>query len=110
MYTFVSVKSFITYCLLLSFFVLLTPRDIWHECEHHAVEHHDMDPHHSSTDPSFEDGNCNVCDFDLGFVTRPSFVQFTFDKQVFVNRLYTVFSFFTKDKFQQFTHRGPPTV
>ena len=90
--------------------MLLTPRDIWHECEHHAVEHHVLDHHHSSTYQSFEDGNCNVCDFDLGFITRPSFVHFTYDKQVFVNRTYTAYSLYTKDKFQQFSHRGPPTV
>ena len=110
MYTFVSVKSFITYCLLLSFFVLLTPRDIWHECEHHAVEHHEMDHQHSSTNQSFEDGNCNVCDFDLGIISQPTFIRFIFDKVVYVDQTYTAFSFFTKDKFQQFSHRGPPTV
>lgn len=98
-------KSIIAYSLMLSFLVLLTPRSIWHECEHHDLEHK-----HSSNEQTYDQNDCFACDFDLGIISQPSFIQFIFEKNVYVNRTYTAFSLFTKDKFQHFSHRGPPTV
>jgi len=85
--------------------VLLTPRTIWHECSNHTNEEH-----HSTHEQTFDQNDCFVCDFELSIGAQPSFIWFIFEKQDFVNRTYTAFSLFTKDKFQQFSHRGPPVV
>jgi hypothetical protein len=98
-------KFLLSVSLLISFLVLLTPRTVWHECKHHDLEHH-----HASNEQTFDQNDCFACDFDLGIISQPTFIRFIFDKVVYVDQTYTAFSFFTKDKFQQFSHRGPPTV
>ena len=76
---------------------------MWHDCEHH-----DLGIEHSPNEQSLEQDDCFACDFELGIIAQPSVLQFNFEKLVFINRVYTAFSLFTKDKFQQFLHRGPP--
>jgi hypothetical protein len=57
--------------LLLSFAVLFTPRDWWHDC------HHDEDHVHvSDGELSFEQQeDCFICDYHLGYITPHTFIQ-----------------------------------
>lgn len=88
--------------LLVNFFVLLTPRDWWHHCDHHE------EFQFSHSDTHFDDGSCHFCDFDLGF--------FTIHKVPFYRALKVNYPQFQtastakneKEEIQAFLLRGPP--
>ena len=100
---FCSVKNkIISGLLLLTFFVLLTPRDWWHECDHKQFSTTTLSESH------FDDGSCDICDIDLGFFTIQSILFFRSDKPT----LPTVVSAGLLDKentpYLSFSLRGPP--
>jgi hypothetical protein len=94
----------LTYSLLLSFFVLLTPRELWHDCEQHSNHIH----HHSGT--VLKEKDCFACDFDLGIIDQVHFFEihvkggFVIPDDTFIRNgeLTSFFNFFK--------HRGPPTI
>ena len=69
------IRICIAYSLLLSFFVLVTPRTFWHNCEHsiHSHSSTSKDPHSLN---HIEKKSCFACDFDLGFVDQPTSIVF----------------------------------
>jgi hypothetical protein len=96
-------KKWLVYSLLLSFFVVLTPRELWHDCGQ-------VHEHKSFNDTHFDQKDCFACDFSLGVISHHSFHFFHFKKQYFIKFDLTLASFYFKKKFEQFSHRGPPNV
>ena len=89
--------------LLVNFFVLLTPREWWHHCDHHeAIEFSHSDTH-------FDDGSCNFCEFDLGSFTIHNFHFFTAKKQLFIAVSVAEITNKEQAAIQSFLLRGPPS-
>jgi hypothetical protein len=97
----VKLKLIIAYTLLASFFVLLTPRKIWHDCDHHKVI--------DSSEIHFDKDECYACDFSLSVVSQPQVFTYYFIKAYFTKFDLTLSSLYFKKKFEHFPHRGPPT-
>jgi hypothetical protein len=105
----VKIKIWIAYSLLLSFFVLVTPRTLWHECEHttHSHSTNSKDPHSLN---HIEKKSCFACDFDLGFVDQPgSVLSFAFEK-FFPKSIEKPFITAYKTELPHFSERGPPRI
>jgi hypothetical protein len=86
--------------LLLGFFIALTPRSWWHDCD----SHHDIE---ISGKVHVEKDNCFVCDFDLGELEQPFHFQFNFNTAFnSFSLLKDVYSF--NSSLSGFSHRGPP--
>ena len=103
------IKIWIAYSLLLSFFVLVTPRILWHNCEHteHQIINEKNDSHAVI---KLENKSCFACDFDLGFVDRPgSIVSFSFLK-FYPKNIEKPLITATKIVLPLFSQRGPPRV
>lgn len=96
----------LSYSLLLSFFVLLTPRVAWHDCEHD--EHHQQIEQSSETQAEQDD--CLACEFDLGFFTinSPNFISY--NDQVIVGNSKQILSSLNNFEGFSFSHRGPPVT
>jgi hypothetical protein len=94
----------ISYSLLLSFFVLLTPRTAWHECEHD--EHHQNV--HQSSETHVEQDDCFACDFDLGFISQPIATVFFFEKTHFPKNIAPSTTVLYLVSNYSFSRRGPP--
>ncbi len=60
-----SLKRYISISLLIAFTVLLTPREWWHECDHHAVEN---GFHHTQIDQD----DCSACDYQIAVWSLPT--------------------------------------
>lgn len=94
----------LSYALLLSFFVLLTPRIVWHDCEHED-HHHEIE---QNSETHAEQDNCFVCEFDLGFISQPVIASFYFEGPVYPNQKDSqTFKLFLQS-FDSFSRRGPP--
>ena len=96
----------LSYSLLLSFFVLLTPRETWHECDHDE-HHHDV---HQSSETHVEKDDCFACDFDLGIVSTPVLATFNFQKTDYPKGVARNVPGLELDAFSSFSLRGPPQV
>jgi hypothetical protein len=105
----VKIKIWIAYSLLLSFFVLVTPRTLWHNCEHttHSHSSSSKDPHSLN---HIEKKSCFACDFDLGFIDQPNLISYVVQKQYFPLNVKVLFSKYISSTFDNFSHRGPPIV
>jgi hypothetical protein len=112
------VKIILSYLLLSSFVVLLTPRDIWHDCDHdHEYDHSERtaffstDENHSASDaPQSIEDDCFACDFDLGFFThnQPQFL--TLLERCHCENAVRILSRFKEDPNYSFSLRGPPVT
>jgi len=67
------VSKFWSYCLLLSFAFILTPKTVFHHHEHEESEH--------STSASFEE-DCFVCSFDYSIFSAPISATLELDLQL----------------------------
>jgi hypothetical protein len=97
----VKLRRVASYLLLFSFFVLLTPRDLWHDCDHdHSVQ--------SSHEKKIDKDDCFACDYGLGVIAATS----DFNHIPFYNKLALknnlVESHLSDERFYLFLHRGPP--
>lgn len=101
-------KRWISYSLLLSFFVVLTPRTFWHNCK---TESHS---HYSSSNEKlkvhFEQKDCFACDYDLGFIDQPVFFSSSFVKIQFHKWNQVLPAQYIVSKFDFFLKRGPPLI
>jgi len=101
-------KRIVAYLLLLNFLVLFTPRDIWHECDHHS-EHHEL-----SKEIKFETvaniDFCLACDYHLGIIDTPESISFKVQSQHFNTIDQVLFSVYRSVSFDSYSHRGPPSV
>ncbi len=102
-------RVWITYSLLVSFFVLVTPRTLWHNCEHPVHSHvtKNDDPHSVN---HLEKKSCFACDFDLGLADQPTQIVSFFTPKKHVNRTNELISSIENSAFTLFNKRGPPTV
>jgi hypothetical protein len=104
----------LSYALLISFVVLLTPRDLWHDCKHEAHHHeeltslHDDQGHDSETELAEDD--CFACDFDLGVISSPVQASFNFDKVVYPNKVVIGVLRIDLNTPFVFSLRGPPQI
>jgi len=89
--------------LLVNFFVLLSPRDWWHHCEHHE------ETEFSHSDTHFDDGSCDFCDFDLSHFTIHNPQFFSPQKVAFFTIEKLNSSNFQQEAFNAFLLRGPPS-
>ena len=90
--------------LLVNFFVLLTPRDWWHQCDHYeTIEFSHSDTH-------FDDDSCDFCDFDLSVFTvhHPHF--FASQKVAFFSFENLLTNKFQQASYSSFLLRGPPII
>jgi hypothetical protein len=95
-----NLKRHISLIVLIGFFIALSPRDWWHECDNHNEIEHSGDVH-------FEKDKCFACDFDLGEIESPFQYQFHFVASVnSFDQVDEVFSF--NSTRLGFSHRGPP--
>ena len=112
-------KLILTYLLLSSFVVLLTPRDFWHDCHHDHSDHDhtenievlaDAKGHDLSSSPVEMEDDCYACDFDLGFFTknRPGFLSIM--ERVHCQNAIRILSHLNVDEGYTFSLRGPPVA
>jgi hypothetical protein len=88
--------------LLFTFFVLLTPRDWWHECDHKQFSTTTLSESH------FDDGSCDICDIDLGFFTVQSILFFRSNKPVLPSEVSAELLDKESTTYLSFSLRGPP--
>ncbi len=88
--------------LLLTFFVLLTPRDWWHECDHKQFSTTTLNESH------FDDGSCDICDIDLGFFTVQSILFYRSDKAELPSEDSAELLDKENTPYLSFSLRGPP--
>jgi hypothetical protein len=88
--------------LLFTFFVLLTPRDWWHECDHKQFSTTTLSESH------FDDGSCDICDIDLGFFTVQSILFFRSDKPSILSEVLAELLDNESTINLSFSLRGPP--
>ena len=103
------IKIWIAYSLLLSFFVLVTPRTFWHTCEHsiHSHSSTSKDPHSLN---HIEKKSCFACDFDLGFVDQPSSILvFKFQRNYCFETSHISY-IVNAESINLFSDRGPPII
>lgn len=82
---------------------MLTPRELWHECDHH----HDIE---NSNETHFENGDCFACDFGLGFIDQPIVFTYHYFKTSYAQFDVSLSSFYLNKGFDHFSHRGPPII
>jgi hypothetical protein len=93
-----------TYILILGFLVVLSPRNIWHDCDHEH-EHSISD----LTESHFSEQDCFVCDFELSTAHQPLFFSITFPIAHFHELVVSDQALFVEGEFLPFSHRGPPS-
>jgi hypothetical protein len=98
-------KKAFSILLLLNLFVLLTPRELWHDCDHHVV-HHEK----SSSKSVIDQKDCFACDLELGVCSGPQTPLFFTDRNYpFDQFIFNEMSFEEGVCLLQ-TLRGPPQI
>ena len=103
-------KRTVAYLLLLSFLVLFTPRDIWHECDHHSDHKELSDELKFDVISSIDVDFCLACDYELGFIDTPTSNSFKVLSTHFNALNQVLFSIYRSNSFDSYSHRGPPMV
>ncbi len=101
-------QRWISYSLLLSFFVVLTPRSLWHDCDTETHSHYSTSNEKSKV--HFEQKDCFACDYDLGFIDQPKYFQISFPKIQFHKYNQLLKAQYIASKFDFFLKRGPPLM
>jgi hypothetical protein len=101
-------KRWISYSLLLSFFVVLTPRSFWHDCDSESHSHYNSSNKKSKV--HFEQKDCFACDYDLGFIDQPDFFSISFHKIHVLKFNQHLTAQYIASKFDFFLKRGPPLI
>lgn len=111
-------KQLLTYLLLLSFVVLLTPRSLWHDCDHDHDEHNhdfveyssiDNDHDGSHHEPVMEE-DCIACDFDLGYFTKHNSQFYSIIERVHCENTDRILARLSDEKGHTVNLRGPPVT
>jgi len=104
------ITRWVSYILLFSCVVLLTPRNFWHSCSHsHFLENKKSSEKHIVSFNSKEVA-CTFCDFDLSLSEEPFLVDFSFQRSIFpVSKQYISDLPHYQFLFQKL-RRGPPTI
>jgi hypothetical protein len=98
----------------MSFVVLMTPRDFWHDC-HHDHDHSselksDVDFSNNDSSSSELEENCFVCDFDLGLFTAGNPTFFSFIERIHSENSVRLLSRLETNKPSALSLRGPPVT
>ena len=66
-------KQILTYCILLNFLLILSPRTIWHSHDDtsQSSEHH----HDHKNKPSHQHDDCYLCTFSIQPALTPTFLK-----------------------------------
>lgn len=100
--------------LLASFAVLLTPRDIWHECSHdhdHSTGTESVLNIDQGLHSSFEfEEECFVCDFDLGLYTIVNPVFLSYLERAHSEDAFRLLSRLSDRQANLLSLRGPPVT
>lgn len=104
------ITRWVSYILLFSCVVLLTPRNFWHSCSHsHFLENKKSSEKHIVSFNSKEVA-CTFCDFDLSLTEESFLVDFSFQRSIFpVSKQYISDLPHYQFLFQKL-RRGPPTI
>lgn len=102
-------KRILAYALLLSFIVVLSPREIWHSHDHTA-EKSQAELRRQNSDNTFQAPDCFVCDFSLSLFTVPKESNFLKYNGAVVHRSIASVPIVEKDLRLYFPLRGPPTL
>ncbi len=98
-------KKWISSLLLIAFVVVVTPKSWWHACDDHIhLSESDINQDH------FESDNCDFCDLSLITFAQPSQFYYSFQKVEISTFTVLISSHFLNQKFNSFSHRGPPLV
>ena len=103
------VRKWIVDSLLLSFFVLLTPRTLWHHCDENSHSHASELKKNTSNTLSFKT-KCIACDYDIDFMEFTSINLCHFKQKPSEKLSKQLYSCFLDSDFSSFSHRGPPTI
>lgn len=100
-------RKYIAYSILISFFVLLTPRHWWHDCNHktHSHARTSDDPHEAV---HVEQKDCFACDFDLGIIGQPETIVRYFSQKSYINPINDCAKSVQLEEIKDHSHRGPP--
>jgi hypothetical protein len=111
-FTFITMKitRWVSYFLLFSCVVLLTPRTFWHSCSHsHFLENKKSSKKQVVSFTSKEVA-CTFCDFELSLTEEPLSFHFSFQRFIFpVSTQYISYSHHYQFFFQNL-RRGPPAI
>ena len=111
-FTFITMKitRWVSYILLFSCVVLLTPRTFWHSCSHsHFLENKKSSEKHIVSFNSKEVA-CTFCDFDLSLTEEPFLVDFSFQRSIFPVSTQYISDLPHYQFLFQNLRRGPPTI
>ena len=101
------VRKWIVYSLLLSFFVLLTPRTLWHHCDENSHSHASELKKNTSNSLSLKE-KCFACDYDIDFMEFTSLNLYHFKLKPAEKQSDKPYLCFRDSSFSSFSHRGPP--
>jgi len=111
-FTFITMKitRWVSYFLLFSCVVLLTPRTFWHSCSHsHFLENKKSSKKQVVSFTSKEVA-CTFCDFELSLTEEPLSFHFSFQRFIFpVSTQYISYLPHYQFFFQNL-RRGPPAI
>jgi hypothetical protein len=104
------ITRWVSYLLLFSCVVLLTPRTFWHSCSHSHFLENKKSSKKQVVSFNSKEVACTFCDFDLSLFTVHKFHFFTAKKHFFIS--FSVAEIANKEQaaIQSFLLRGPPAI
>ena len=104
------ITRWVSYFLLFSCVVLLTPRTFWHSCSHsHSLENTKSSKKHIVSFNSKEVA-CTFCDFELSLTEEPFLFDFSFQRSIFPFSTQYISYLPHYQLFFQNLRRGPPAI
>ncbi len=104
-------KKFVAYCLLIAFGVLLAPRDLMHDCDHHdSVELSNSDHQDDHSNVPHYDDDCFACDYDMDLAEKPLSFFYRFQKPTYVAFQAFKVTIVDQDEVSTECLRGPPNA
>jgi hypothetical protein len=106
------ITRWVSYLLLFSCVVLLTPRTFWHSCSRshsHFLENKKSSEKHIVSFNSKEVA-CTFCDFDLSLTEEPFLVDFSIQRSIFPISTQYFSDLPHYQFFFQKLRRGPPAI
>lgn len=98
-------KKWLSFILLFSFFVLVTPKSIWHDCGLEKHAHFSKNQNHTL---KFEK-KCFACDYNIDSFDIQSLIFYHFKLKNYVQIVNSYFEYNHCHEFLPFIHRGPPS-
>ena len=111
-FTFITMKitRWVSYLLLFSCVVLLTPRTFWHSCSHSHFLENKKSSKKQVVSFNSKEVACTFCDFDLSLTEEPFLVDFSFQRSIFPVSTQYISDLPHYQFFFQKLRRGPPAI